>query len=277
MRKITQNLGMVFVYVILFLTIMTTLLPLVWMITTSIKTPGEVFVYPPKWIPSELAWVNYKTAWEMAPWNKYFLNTIVYTLSTVLGVLLTSVASGYAFSKLDFKGRKTLFLAYIGTMMVPSQVTIIPIFMILSQMNWVDTYAGLIIPGLTSAFGCFLMRQFITGIPTELIESGLIEGGGHVRILSSIVTPLLKPAVATLGIFTFMGTWNNFFWPLIVTNSDELRTVQVGLSSFQNQYGDGDWGAMMAAATMVSAPVLILFFFAQKYFIEGIAMTGIKG
>jgi ABC-type glycerol-3-phosphate transport system permease component len=277
MRRPTHMIGMLVVYGILFLTVVTTLLPLVWMITTSIKTPGEVFVYPPKWIPTEFAWSNYKTAWEMAPWNKYFLNTVFYTASTVVGVLITSVASGYAFSKLEFKGRKTLFLAYIGTMMVPSQVTIIPVFIILSQMNWVDTYAGLIIPGLTSAFGCFLMRQFITGIPTELIESGLIEGGGHMRILASIVTPLLKPAVATLGIFTFMGTWNNFFWPLIVTNSDELRTVQVGLSSFQNQYGDGDWGAMMAAATMVSAPVLILFFFAQKYFIEGIAMTGIKG
>jgi len=262
MRRPTHTIGMLMVYVILFLTVVTTLLPLVWMITTSIKTPGEVFVYPPKWIPTEFAWSNYKTAWDMAPWNRYFLNTAFYTASTVIGVLITSVASGYAFSKLEFKGRKTLFLAYIGTMMVPSQVTIIPVFMILSQMNWVDTYTGLIIPGLTSAFGCFLMRQFITGIPTELIESGLIEGGGHMRIL---------------GIFTFMGAWNNFFWPLIVTNSDELRTVQVGLSSFQNQYGDGDWGAMMAAATMVSAPVLILFFFAQKYFIEGIAMTGIKG
>jgi ABC-type glycerol-3-phosphate transport system permease component len=144
-------------------------------------------------------------------------------------------------------------------------------------MNWVDTYAGLIVPGLTSAFGCFLMRQFIAGIPTEIIESGLIDGAGHLRILRSIVSPLLYPAVATLGIFTFMGAWNNFFWPLVVTNSEELRTVQIGLSSFQTQYGTADWGAMMAAATLVSLPVLILFFFAQKYFIEGIAMTGVKG
>lgn len=257
--------------------VLITVLPLYWMISTSLKTPTDVFSYPPKMIPSTLEWGNFANAWDMAPWGRYFVNTALYTACTVLGVLLSSVTSGYAFAKLSFKGRNSLFLAYVGTMMIPSQVTIIPVYMILAKMNWVDTYAGLIVPGLTSAFGCFLMRQFIAGIPTEIIESGLIDGAGHLKILRSIVSPLLYPAVATLGIFTFMGAWNNFFWPLVVTNSDELRTVQIGLSSFQNQYGTADWGSMMAAATLVSLPVLILFFFAQRYFIEGIAMTGVKG
>lgn len=265
------------VYLVLILTVLITVLPLYWMISTSLKTPTDVFAYPPKLIPSAIQWSNFSNAWDMAPWGRYFVNTVFYTVCTVIGVLITSVMSGYAFAKLSFKGKNTLFLGYVSTMMIPAQVTIIPVFIILSRVGWVDTYAGLIIPGLTSAFGCFLMRQFIAGIPTEIIESGLIDGAGHLKILKVIVSPLLYPAVATLGIFTFMGAWNNFFWPLVVTNSEDLRTVQIGLSSFQNQYGTADWGAMMAAATLVSAPVLILFFFAQKYFIEGITMTGIKG
>jgi multiple sugar transport system permease protein len=265
------------IYTALAIALIITILPLIWMVTTSLKTPTDVFAYPPKWLPSEVAWSNYVTAWGMAPWGRYFFNTVFYTLCTVLGVLITSVTSGYAFSKLTFKGRNTLFLAYVGTMMVPAQVTIIPVYMILAQLHWVNSYAGLIIPGLTSAFGCFLMRQFVSTIPSEIIESALIDGAGHFKILSFIITPLIQPAVATLGIFTFMGAWNNFFWPLVVTNDDTLRVLQVGLSSFQNQYGNADWGAMMAAATLVSAPLLLLFFFAQKYFIEGITMTGIKG
>lgn len=277
MNIAAKRFGLTIVYVILLCMVILAVLPLYWMISTSLKTPTDVFAYPPKLIPTELHWANFSNAWDMAPWGRYFVNTVVYTLCTVLGVLLTSVMSGYAFAKLNFRGRDSLFLAYVGTMMIPSQVTIIPVYMILSRLGWVDTYAGLIVPGLTSAFGCFLMRQFIAGIPTEIIESGLIDGAGHGRILRSIVSPLLYPAVATLGIFTFMGTWNNFFWPLVVTNSDDLRTVQIGLSSFQTQYGTADWGAMMASATLVSAPLLILFFLAQKYFIEGIAMTGVKG
>ncbi|WP_238358061.1 carbohydrate ABC transporter permease [Cohnella zeiphila] len=277
MSLTARRFGMSLVYLLLILMVLITVLPLYWMISTSLKTPTDVFSYPPKMIPSTLEWGNFANAWDMAPWGRYFVNTALYTACTVLGVLLSSVTSGYAFAKLSFKGRNSLFLAYVGTMMIPSQVTIIPVYMILAKMNWVDTYAGLIVPGLTSAFGCFLMRQFIAGIPTEIIESGLIDGAGHLKILRSIVSPLLYPAVATLGIFTFMGAWNNFFWPLVVTNSDELRTVQIGLSSFQNQYGTADWGSMMAAATLVSLPVLVLFFFAQRYFIEGIAMTGVKG
>ncbi|WP_338113280.1 carbohydrate ABC transporter permease [Paenibacillus artemisiicola] len=277
MSLTVKRVGMSVVYLALVGTVLLTVLPLFWMISTSLKSASEVFAYPPKLLPSGLQWDNYSNAWDMAPWGRYFLNTALYTVCTVLGVLATSVMSGYAFAKLDFKGRDSMFMAYVGTMMIPAQVTIIPVFVILSKLHWVDTYAGLIVPGLTGAFGCFLLRQFIATIPSEIIESGLIDGAGHLKILRAIVAPLLYPALATLGIFTFMGTWNNFFWPLVVTNSEDLRTVQIGLSSFQTQYGTADWGAMMAAATLVSAPVLIVFFFAQKYFIEGITMTGIKG
>ncbi len=263
--------------VILFMGVLVFLLPLYWMISTSLKPVADIFAYPPRWLPTEIEWANYTNALDAAPWDIYFLNTILYTCCIVVGVLFTSVMSGYAFSKLNWKGKDNVFLMYIGTMMVPGQVTIIPVFMILTSFGWIDTYPGLIVPGLTSAFGCFLMRQFMKSLPNELIESALIDGAGHYRILWRIIVPLVKPSMATLGIFSFMGAWNNFFWPLIVTNSTEMRTVQIGLSAFQGQYGNIEWGAMMAAATIVSAPVLIIFFFAQRYFIEGIAMSGIKG
>lgn len=265
------------VCIILLIGAFLSLLPLFWMISTSLKTVGEIFKYPPSLLPSKFYWDNYITAFNSAPWIRYFLNTALYTFCTVAGVLLTSVMSGYAFSKLEWKGRNATFIAYLGTMMVPSQVTIIPVFMILSKLGWVNSYAGLIIPGLTSAFGCFLMRQFMVGLPDELVEAGLIDGASHYRILVQIVLPLVKPSLATLGVFTFMGAWNAFFWPLIVTNSDKYYTVQIGLSAFQGLYGNVDWGSMMAAATMVSIPVLIAFLFTQQYFIEGITMSGIKG
>ncbi len=277
MNRLMKNTGQLIIYIVLILVTALCLLPLWWMITTALKTPTDVFAYPPTFWPSKIEWRNFLSAWEMAPWGRYFFNTVLYTLCTVVGVTITSVMSGYAFAKLKFKGRNLLFVSYIGTMLVPAQVTIIPVYMILSQLGWVDTYAGLIIPGIAGAFGCFLMRQFIATIPDELIESAIMDGANHWRILVSVITPLVKPAVATLGIFTFMGSWNNFFWPLVVTNSEKLRVLQVGLSSFQNQYGNADWGAMMAAASFVSIPIIIIFFFAQKYFIEGITMTGIKG
>ncbi|GGH86451.1 ABC-type glycerol-3-phosphate transport system permease component [Pullulanibacillus pueri] len=277
MNKSLKLLGKTIIYIVLIFITILCLLPLWWMIITALKAPAEVFSYPPKFWPSKIHWANFVTAWNMAPWGRYFFNTAFYTVCTVVGVIVTSVMSGYAFSKLKFKGRNLVFISYIGTMMVPAQVTIIPVYMILSQLHMIDTYAGLIIPGLANAFGCFLMRQFIATIPTEFVESALIDGAGHGKILISIITPLVTPAVAALGIFTFMGSWDNFFWPLVVTNSEKLRVLQVGLASFQSQYGTADWGAMMAAATFVSAPILILFFFAQKYFIEGITMTGIKG
>jgi ABC-type glycerol-3-phosphate transport system permease component len=267
----------VLIYAILLFMVLITMLPLVWMILTSLKTPADIFAYPPNLLPREVAFSNYVNAWTMAPWAVYFYNTILYTACTVVGVVLTSIMSGFAFAKLQFRGRNALFLLYIGTMMIPAQVTIIPIFMILSKLHWVNTYQGLIVPGLTSAFGCFLMRQFLSKMPNELIESALIDGANYGRVLISILSPLLKPATATLAVFTFMGTWNNFFWPLVVTNDQSLRTVQIGLSAFQGQYGNIEWGSMMAAATLVSAPMLVLFFFAQNYFVEGITMTGIKG
>jgi ABC-type sugar transport system, permease component len=276
-NELAKILGKVLLYLALLLGTVVTLLPLAWMIATSLKTSSDIFVYPPRFLPTQLELSNYSQAWDMASWLRYFYNTILFTACTVVGVVLTSIASGYAFAKLQFKGRNAVFLLYIGTMMIPSQVTIIPVFMILSRLHWVNTYQGLIVPGLTSAFGCFLMRQFMSSLPNELVESALMDGARHGKILVSIVSPLLKPAITTLAVFTFMGAWNSFFWPLVVTNDEALRTVQIGLSAFQGQYGNVEWGPMMAAATFVCAPMLVLFLFAQRYFVEGIVMTGIKG
>jgi len=184
--------------------------------------------------------------------------------------------AAYAFARLQFKGRDVLFYIFLGTMMIPYQVTMIPSFMVLYWLGWVDSYQAMIVPGLASAFGTFLLRQFFLTIPKELEEAAYIDGCGKFRVLWQIIIPLSKPALATLAIFTFMGTFNDFIWALIVVNSDHLRTVQLGLAIFRDRYIT-DWDLLMAGSVMATLPVLIVFFFAQKYFIKGITLSGIKG
>jgi multiple sugar transport system permease protein len=252
------------------------LAPLIWMVLTSIKPMNEVFTYPPQLLPSRIDFSNYLRAMTAAPWGRFFINSIIFSLSVIFGQVTTSLFAGYAFAKMKFKFRNSLFLAYVGTMMVPTQVTIIPIYVLLSRLGWVDTYQGLIIPLFAHAFGVFLFRQFFSTIPDSLVESAFIDGASHWQIVRRIIMPLSTPIIATLSVFVFRSTWNEFFWPLIVTNSERMRTVQIGLSAFQDQYGQVLWAPMMAAAVIVSLPVLILFISAQRYFVEGISMTGIK-
>jgi len=272
-----NNLLRFLLFMILLFGAILSILPIIWMFLTSIKPMDEVFTYPPKWLPSRIVLSNYIEAWKEAPWERYFLNSIFYSGSVIIGQVITSLLAGYAFSKLQFRGRDLLFILYIGTMMIPGQVTIVPIFVILSKLKWIDTYQGLIVPGLTTAFGTFLFRQFFVSIPTDLQEAALVDGASHLYILRKIFVPLSRPAIITLVVFTFMGTWNDFFWPLIVTNSTEMRTVQIGLTAFQSQYGGVQWSYMMAAAMFVTLPIIVLYLFAQRYFVEGITLTGLKG
>ena len=254
----------------------TMLLPFLWMVSTSLKESGSVFDIPPKWIPSPLAWGNYGETLDALPFGWMFLNTIIVSSSITFGQLLTSSLAGYAFARVDFAGRDRLFLAYLATMMVPGAVTMIPVFITIRMLDLVDTYWALILPGVFTAYGTFMMRQFFMAIPRELEEAAFIDGTGHFGVYWRIVLPLSKPALATLGTFTFMGAWRDFMWPLLVTNSETMQTLTVGLASFQGMYYTA-WPLLMAGSVLVMAPLVAVFLFNQRFFIESIKLEGIKG
>lgn len=263
-------------HIIVYSLALVTIAPFIWMLLTSVKDIGDIFIYPPKWLPSKLHFENFARAFQAAPFGRYYLNSIFVAVSVTLGQLITCSMAAYAFARLQFKGRDILFYVFLGTMMIPYQVTMIPSFMVLYWLGWVDSYKAMIVPGLASAFGTFLLRQFFLTIPKELEEAAYIDGCSKFRVLWQIIIPLSKPALATLAIFTFMGTFNDFIWALIVVNSEHLRTVQLGLAVFRDRYVT-DWDLLMAGSVMATLPILIVFFFAQKYFIKGITLSGIKG
>ena len=252
-----------------------TVLPFVWMILTSFKELSEILVYPPKWLPQTLHLENYANALTAAPFDRFYFNSLFVATAVTVGQLVTCSLAAYAFARLRFPGRDFLFLLFLGTMMIPGQVTMIPGFMILHWLGWVDTYYALIVPGLASAFGTFLLRQFFLTIPRELEDAAFIDGCSRFGVLWRIILPLSKPALVTLAIFTFMGVFNDFLWALIVTNSEEMRTVQLGLAIFRDRYTT-EWDKLMAGSVMATLPVLLVFFAGQKYFIKGITLSGLK-
>jgi multiple sugar transport system permease protein len=261
-------------YVLLTLLAAVCLVPFVWMFLTALKPDAEVFNLA--WLPSRPAWENFPRAFTYFPFARFLGNTIFVAVGGTTLHLLTSVLAAYAFARLRFRGRDALFLLYLGTLMIPQQVTIVPLFLMMRDIGWVDTFWALILPSAFHALGVFLLRQFFMSIPRELEESALIDGAGRLRILWRIILPLSKPALATLAVFTFIREWNSFLWPLIVTTSPEMRTLPVGLSLFNGQYGT-EWHLLMAAATVTLLPTLLIFAIAQRYFVEGIALTGFGG
>lgn len=272
MSKIGKS---VFLHLIIYTAALATVAPFIWMILTSVKSINDIFVYPPKWWPSEFHFENYKRVFEAAPFGRFYLNSIFVAVTVTLGQLITCSMAAFAFARLKFWGRDVLFFVFLGTMMIPYQVTMIPSFMMLYWLGWIDSYKALIVPGLASAFGTFLLRQFFLTIPKELEEAAYIDGCSRFRALWSIIIPLAKPALATLAIFTFMGVFNDFIWALIVINSEEMRTVQLGLAIFRDRYIT-EWDLLMAGSVTATFPILFVFFFAQKYFIKGITLSGLK-
>ena len=275
-RKQEKIIGKFIAYLLLSLGALAMIVPFIWMLSTSLKEPSQVFSYPPKWIPQALAFKNYLKTWTLVPFGRFFINSLLVAVWVTFGQLLTSSLAAYSFARLRFPGRDTLFIIFLGTMMVPFQVTMIPVYILMRELSWVDTYYALIIPNLFSAYGCFLLRQFFLTIPTELEDAAKIDGGSYLTIYSKIILPLAKPALATLGVFTFMASWNSFIWPLIVVNSIEMQTLPLGLASFQGLYTT-DWTLLMAGTVIALIPVLIIFIFAQRFFIEGITLSGVKG
>jgi multiple sugar transport system permease protein len=250
--------------------------PFAWMISTSLKLEGAVFAFPPEWIPNPVRWQNYADAWNSAPFNWYLFNTIFVSTSVTALELLTSGLAAYAFARLRFPGRDRLFLLYLGTLMIPGQVTIIPNFVLMKYLGWTDTYFALIIPPAFTAFGTFLLRQFFLTIPFELEEAAKIDGASYPRIWATIILPLSGPALSTLAVFAFMGQWNNFLWPLIVTNSNSMRTFTVGLRFFVDEYNT-KYHYLMAGSVMSIIPIIVVFIFFQRYFVRSIKLTGMGG
>ena len=263
------------IHIILIILSLTMLVPFLWMISSSLKTTQEMFASPPTWIPRYVAWENYTYMLKAAPWFKYFANTFFISVLTIIGQLVTCSMAAYAFARLRFKGRNLIFLIYLGTMMIPFQVVMIPQFKIVKLLGLVNTHWSLIVPGIFNAFGTFLLRQFFLTIPRELEEAAKIDGCGYPRIFWEIVIKNSKPAIITLVVFTFMNTWNDFQRPLIFLNDDSLWTLSMGLAKFQGTYVT-QWNQMMAGALITMVPVLVLYIFAQKYYVQGLVMSGLK-
>jgi multiple sugar transport system permease protein len=252
------------------------LVPFVWMALTALKPENEVMTNPPRLLPSVLAWWNFPRAFTFYPFGRFLWNTILVAVAATLLQTMVAVLAAYAFARLRFPGRNVLFMAYLGTLMIPQQVTIVPLFLMIRSTGLADTYWALILPSAFHAFGVFLMRQFLMTLPRELEESAYIDGASRLRVLWQVLLPLSRPALVTLILFTFIREWNAFLWPLIATRTLEMRTVAVGLTLFTGQYGT-EWHLLMAAATVTIIPSLIIFAFAQRYYIEGIALSGFGG
>jgi multiple sugar transport system permease protein len=252
------------------------LLPLAWTVIASFETFAETQHFPPILRPATLRWQNYQEVLQLSPFPRWFLNTLIVTVLVVIANLLTCSLAGYAFARLRFFGRDVVFLLVLATLMIPFQVIMIPTFLIVRKLGLIDTLWALVVPNLTGAFGVFLLRQFFKTLPIELEEAARIDGASRLGILFKIVLPLSGPVLATLAVVTFMWTWNDFLWPLVTIYSERNMTLQLGLLTFQGAHKTNT-NLLMAANVMSMLPVLGLFFLAQRYFIRGIATTGLKG
>jgi multiple sugar transport system permease protein len=251
-------------------------LPLGWMLVTSLQTLNETRHFPPTLLPSSPQFSNYTEVLRDAPFGRWFANTLIVTVASVIGNLLFCSLAGYAFARIKFFGREIVFILVLATLMIPFQVIIIPTFLIVRKLGLIDTLGALILPNLAGAFGIFMLRQFFRTLPVELEEAARIDGASRLGVLFKIVLPLSGPALATLAVITFMWTWNDFLWPLITIYNPNNMTLQLGLANFQGAH-QSTTNLLMAANVMSVLPVLLLFFLAQRYFVRGIATTGLKG
>ena len=266
-------------YAILILGGITMIMPFLWMISTSLKEPQAIYAFPPKWIPDPVIFTAYLKIWKVVPFARFYFNSIFVSLCVTAGQVTTSAFAAYAFSRLRFPGRDKLFFGYLATMMIPYSVILVPVYILMVYLRWIDTYKALIIPAMFTAYGTFMLRQFFMTIPRDLEDAARIDGCSLIGIFWKIIMPLSKPALATLTMFTFLANWNNFMWPLMVTDSIEMKTLPVGLAYFQEvyQYTQPDWALLMAGSLLVVLPIIIIFVFIQRFFVEGIKLTGIKG
>ncbi|MCM3271049.1 carbohydrate ABC transporter permease [Paenibacillus elgii] len=254
------------------------IVPFLWMVSTSLKEPAKIFVFPPELIPSPVRWANYAEVLRTIPFHLFYWNSAYIAVVVTAGTAFFASLAGYSFARIPFRGRNLVFLLLLSTMMIPNEVTAIPMFLFMREIGFLNTHLPLIVLpifGAGGVFGVFIMRQFFLGIPKELEEAAMIDGCSRLRIYASIMLPLARPAIATLVIFTFLTCWNDFFDPLIFINDRMLMTLPLALSLFTDEAGTA-WHHLMSASVMATLPLLVVFFFAQKQFIEGVAMTGLK-
>jgi multiple sugar transport system permease protein len=262
-------------YLLLGLLAALALLPFFWMVSTSLKNIDQVFLFPPQWLPNPVKWSNYSDLWDALPIDRWIWNSVYITVLAVAGKLVLASTAAYAFARLRFPGRDLIFYLYLTALMIPWEVTLIPGFILIRQLGWVDTHRALIIPSMGDVFGTFLLRQYFMGIPRELEEAARIDGAGYLRTFLTIIVPLSLPALAVVAVLGFIGVWNAFIWPLVMLNTPENFTLPVGLQLLNSQHST-DWTLLMAGDVIALIPVVVVYLLAQKYFVEGITLTGLK-
>lgn len=265
-------------YVILSFFAIVLAMPLVWLVSTSLKAGPQTFVMPPQWIPDPIVWQNYPNAFRAVPFHRYFWNTLQIVIFATLGTLITASMAAFAFARLRFPARGFLFSLVLATMMLPGIVTLIPTFIVFRHLGWINTFLPLIVPSWFGggAFNIFLIRQFFMTLPYDLDEAARIDGASNFGIYWNILLPLSKPAMATVAVFSFIHHWNDFFLPLVYLQDTRKWTMAIGLQGFKDLYSTS-WNLMMAASTAMVLPLLLLFFIAQRYFVSGIHLSGITG
>ena len=274
-RQVFRRRGTIAVFCVLLAVACVMLLPFYWMFSSSLRTMENMFSLPIQWIPDPLNWRSYVLAWQAQDFTRYFLNSGFVAVAITLSNLLLCSLAGYSLTKFHFRGQGVMFILILSTMMLPLEVTMVPLFLIIKQLDWANSYQGLIVPFLVDGFGVFLMRQYMLSIPKDLIDSARIDGASELRIFWMIVLPLCKPALVALAVFTFREAWDMYIWPLIIITRDSLRTLPLGISLFMSSYGTS-WDQLMAIAVLGTLPMILLFFFLQRAFIQGIAATGLK-
>lgn len=273
----SRRLSKTVIYILLILLSVIFIIPFVWLVSSSLKTNADIFVTPPKWIPDPPIWKNYPDVIHAVPFWNFVLNSLKIGGFVLIGHVFSSALVAYGFARLNAPGKNILFLLLLATMMLPGQVTMIPMYVMFSKVGWVNTHLPLIVPAFAgSAFYIFLMRQFFAGIPVSLDEAAKIDGASHFKIFWKIILPMSKPVLITVALFSFVGSWNDFMGPLIYLNSVEKFTMGIGLNMFKGQFTQ-NWNYTMAFNVMMILPILLIFFFAQKKFIQGIVITGVKG
>lgn len=265
------------VHFLLWVGVLIILFPLAWGVLASFKTTDALYTFPPKFWPDPWTLGPYVEAWNFAPIWRFLLNSAIQAGGITIGQLITATLAAYAFARLRFRGREILFYAVLATMMIPLQVIMIPLFAMVSDFGWVDTHAGLIVPFVAHAFSIFLLRQYFLAVPQDLEDAAMIDGCGRLRFLLQIMVPIARPALGAVAIFTFIYHWNTYLWPLLITSSETMRTVQPGLALFVEREAGTDFGRLMAASFIIALPTIIPFLIAQRQFIRGITMSGLKG
>ncbi|MEZ4861809.1 MAG: carbohydrate ABC transporter permease [Caldilineaceae bacterium] len=279
--RLQRVINQVLIFLLLTVGALVFTLPFLWLVSSSLKVPAKIFLFPPQWIPDPVRWQNYSEALTAAPFGRYFLNTIVIVLLNQLGILFTASLAGYSFARLRFTGREFVFTVLLSTIMLPWAVTMIPQYILFRYLDWLNTFLPLVVPswfgvGPGGVFYIFLLRQFYRTIPGEYADAARIDGASEFGIYWRVMLPMIRPALTVVAIFTFLHHWNDFMAPLIYLTAPERYTISVGLAAFRGLYAT-DWHYLMAASTATVIPVLLLFFAAQRYFIQGVVMSGLKG